>query len=82
VTRFDLHTDVTVLYWDVIGNVAVTLTVTKGGESAKRQYATTCKERTYLWPSRELITQVLDKCTHDIGSQFRQDADIAHALRG
>ena len=82
IQRFDLRTDVTALYWDIIGTTAVLVNVRSDGRSANGQYTATCKERTYVWPTGDLIAQVISACVDDIARQFREDAAVVHALGG
>lgn len=82
IQQFEIHTDVTALYWDVIGTTAVSVTVTKGALSTTNHYTATCKERTYVWPSGDLIARVVGTCIDDIARQFRADTKVAQVLRG
>lgn len=82
IERFDLHTNVTVLYWDVVGTVIVKLAAHGTRQSAIGVYDAVCSERTYLWPGGELIAHVLSLCVDDIARQFRNDAAVARALGG
>ena len=82
IRRFDLRTDVTALYWDVIGTTSVSVTVVRAGQSATGQYTATCQERTYVWPSSDMMARVVSACLDDIARQFREDANVAHALGG
>ena len=58
VQKFHLHTDVTALYWDVIVNTAVSATIRVGASEQMSNYAAVCKERTYSWPSEEIMARV------------------------
>jgi uncharacterized lipoprotein YajG len=82
IERFDVHTDVTALYWDIVGTARIAVTVAKSTRSTVSRYDATCQERTYLWPTGDFIAQVLGQCIDDIARQFRDDAAAAHVLGG
>lgn len=83
VRRFTLRTDVTALYWDVIGETALDLAL-RGpeGRFATARLAAECRERTYAWPSAEVIGRVLAVCIADLAGQFRRHPDIRRGLDG
>lgn len=80
VRRFALRTDVTSLYWDVIVDAAVVVTATAHARSETRDYTARCTERTYAWPSEEVIARVVRACIEDVARQFRDDREIAVVL--
>lgn len=82
VQRFNLHTDVTALYWDVIVNAAVSTTVRTSTGETTSDYSTACEERTYTWPGDDIIARVVSTCVEDLAEQFRNDESIARALAG
>jgi len=54
ISTFDVITPATALYWDVTTNIALELRV----RGDKRLVSGTATERTYSWPSEELIARV------------------------
>jgi uncharacterized lipoprotein YajG len=82
VDQFELRTDVTALYWDVIVNGAVSTTVRTDTGEQTSHYSTTCTERTYAWPGDDLIARVISDCVNDLSDQFRNDESIAQLLAG
>ena len=83
VRRFTLHTDVTALYWDVIGEAALDLALRgPGGAAAPVRLAAECRERTYAWPSAEVMARVLAACVADLAGQFRRHPEIRRGLEG
>lgn len=82
IRQFSVRTDVTALYWDVIGTTSVSVTASRDGRSATSAYDATCKDRTYAYPSGTLIGKVMHACVNDLARQFRDDSRIAHVLGG
>ncbi len=82
VKRFDLRTDVTALYWDVIFSADVSVTIRNGAVERNGDYSAVCTERTYAWPGEELIARVVTKCIGDLSGKFRNDRNIARTLAG
>jgi uncharacterized lipoprotein YajG len=79
--KFRVTTPATLLYWDVSGAVEVTIEmVGSGGKMHEANYATTCTERTFVWPSQEIITTVVTACIDKIAAQLRDDAALAKFL--
>jgi len=77
IVKFWTHTNTTALYWDVIGNIEVNVSV--GSESGAGDVWTasfTCeqKKRTYAWPSLDLVTEVMDACLVELLTNVRGDA--------
>lgn len=84
VREFHAHTDTTPIYWDVIGNLAVSLQVSRGPGSdpgPALDYHSQCTDRTYLYPSSSFIAGAMRKCINDFASAFRTDGRAAEALR-
>lgn len=87
VRRFDLRTDVTALYWDVIGDVALDVALhgpAGRGATARftARFTAGCRERTYAWPSAEVIGRVLAGCIADVAGQVRRDPALIRGLEG
>jgi len=80
-TRFEVQTPATALYWDI--NCAIDLEV-EAKLSDRRQhtaaYEARCTVRTYSWPGEELIAQSLDGCLKELGARIRADAALAGFL--
>jgi len=77
VLKFWTHTNTTALYWDVIGNIDVRVSVGSESDAEGIQSAMfTCeqKERTYAWPSLDLVTEVMDACLVELVTGMRGDA--------
>lgn len=76
VVTFWTHTNTTALYWDVIANMEVAVTV-GGSESdqAEKQATFSCEttKRTYVWPSLELVSEVMDACLVELMGRVRAD---------
>ncbi len=84
ILEFEAHTDTTLLYWDVIGNLSVSLQiqVARGtNPGAPVTYRARCLDRTYAWPSEAVIAGVMSKCVNDFSNQLRDDRRFADALR-
>ena len=77
VLRFWTHTDTTALYWDVVANIDVMVSVgSESGDEAIQSATFTCeqKKRTYVWPSLDLVTDVMDACLVELVTGMRGDA--------
>jgi hypothetical protein len=77
IRTFWTHTNTTALYWDVIANIEVAVTVGSGGsDQAEKQTSFACKttQRTYVWPSLELVSEVLDACLVELMAKVGADA--------
>ncbi|MCG3775139.1 MAG: hypothetical protein JW395_1968 [Nitrospira sp.] len=84
VLEFEAHTATTLLYWDVIGNLSVSLqiSVARGtNPEAPLAYRARCLDRTYVWPSEAVIAGVMSKCVNDFATQLRTDSRVADALQ-
>ena len=84
VVEFDVHTDTLLLYWEVIGNLAVSLQVpgVRGAQpAAPLDYRVQCLDRTYVWPGEAVIAGVMSKCINDFATKLRDDSRVADALR-
>ncbi len=84
VLEFEAHTDTTLLYWDVLGSLAVSLqfSAPKGANPGPLlAYQARCADRTYTWPSEAVFSGVMNKCINDFASKLRNDGRAADALR-
>lgn len=85
VREFIAHTDTTPLYWDVIGNLVVSLQVSPApaaSPAAPLDYHARCVDRTYIWPSETIIAGVMSKCINEFAGNLRNDHRFTDALRG
>jgi hypothetical protein len=83
--RFWVRTDTTPLYWDIVAEIELRLSLRPhapaGGAaapaaaSAPRSATHTCehRERTYAWPTRSLVERTLDACLADLLAAVRRD---------
>lgn len=77
VRTFWTHTNTTALYWDVIANIEVVVTVgSSEPEQGEKQTSFACEttKRTYVWPSLDLVSEVLDACLIELMAKVRADA--------
>jgi hypothetical protein len=81
VKKFAVTTPATALYWDINGTVEFEL-VAKGGDGRKHEgrYTASCTDRTFAFPSSELITGVVTSCLKQIGAKLRKDQALAGVL--
>jgi len=81
ILTFEVRTDITPLYWDIIGRTLVELQIKSvDGKASKHNYASICKERTYIYPSITLIQKVMKNCINDFANKLRNDDKLAQAL--
>lgn len=84
VVEFDTRTVTTLLYWDVIGSLAVSLQISGAREAqpaAVLDYRVRCSERTYVWATEAVIAATMNKCVNDFANQVRNDVRVVNALR-
>ncbi len=77
IIKFWVETKTTVLYWDVIGAIEVKLTLESplpGKEKVGREYSARQVQRTYVWPTETVMSQVLEACLGELISNIRSDA--------
>lgn len=81
ITRFQVQTPATALYWDILGAIDLEIDATgPGGRQHAASYQVQCTDRTYAWPTEQLIAKVLDGCLKDLGSRIRADSVLAGTL--
>jgi hypothetical protein len=81
VTRFVVSTPATALYWDINGAVELQLVAqSRDGRQLEARYAATCTDRTFVFPSAELIGGVVTACLKEIGAKLRKDNALAGLL--
>lgn len=76
VTKFWVWTDTTMTYWDVNGEVHVTLTADCPDTDAQitRTYTANASERTYVWPGEDLVGGVVAEAVKSLMLDIRQDS--------
>ena len=81
-TKFWVHTKTTPLYWDVIAEVALTLTRLDEAEGPSQTFCATARKRTYVWPSVSLCEDVVDQCIGDVVLQVQRASIWGDSDRG
>jgi hypothetical protein len=76
VKQFEFHTDVTPTYWDMVVNANVDIRLAHRRKSLSRNYIEHCEERTYIYPSGELIQELVARCADSIANQFSNDQRV------
>ena len=81
VTKFLVTTPATAVYWDINGVVELEL-VAQGRSERKHEgrYTANCTDRTFVFPSNDLIGGVVSSCLKEIGAKLRKDAALAGIL--
>jgi hypothetical protein len=83
ILKFWVTTDVTPLYWDVIGEISIVVEVkrpTVGTPVLLGPYRGDNVERTYINPSGEIVTRVLDKSLEGVMSSMNSDPELVKVL--
>jgi len=84
VETFWIRTDVTPIYWDVVGEVRFTLELLDSNLSTilfKGTYQGNKVERTYLWPNEDIMKRVLEDALTAAVLQMSSDSNFVQALR-
>jgi hypothetical protein len=76
IREFALRTPATALYWDVIIDADVDVTV----NGTTRKFVQECRKRTYAWPSDTLIADLARECSDRIARQVVENGALANAL--
>jgi uncharacterized lipoprotein YajG len=72
--KFWIETKTTPLYWDILGDIQIKLTI---ASSRLKMQPTDCvfscnkTARTYVWPSEELFSEVMNDCMNDVMQQIK-----------
>lgn len=85
IRAFSVGTSVTLLYWDVIGNVSFTLEAKKTGVASPAQlgpYEGKQVERTYVYPSAEIMERVTSGALDNAIKAMGSDAALIGFLKG
>lgn len=81
--KFQVVTPATIAYWDINGAIDLDLAAAaRDGKTYQASYAATCTDRTYIFPSQDLIRNVVAACVGSIGAKVRQDAGLARFIGG
>ena len=81
--KFQVVTPATIAYWDINGTIDLELAAAaQDGTQYQARYAATCTDRTYIFPSQDLIRNVVASCVGSIGAKVRQDAALARFIGG
>jgi len=82
VLAFEVGTDVTLLYWDIIGKTKIEVSVIGlSSNEVKKVFSSSCEDRTYVWPSGKLIKKVMQSCMSYFAARMRNDIEIAQAIK-
>lgn len=80
-TRFEIQTPATALYWDINGSIDLEVEAKwSDGRQRAAAYQARCTDRTYAWPGDQLISKVLDSCLKELGGRIRADSAFASFL--
>jgi hypothetical protein len=80
--KFKIVTPNTISYWDVNGEVDISLAVTSQAEKKhSSHYAVTCTDRTYVWPGEEILKGVIMDCLGKIAVSLQNDAALTDFLK-
>jgi len=81
VTRFAVTIPATALYWDINGVVELELVArSRDGRQHDGRYTANCTDRTFVFPSNDLIGGVVTACLKEIGAKLRKDTALAGVL--
>jgi uncharacterized lipoprotein YajG len=77
---FSVRTKTTPLYWDVVATIRTTLRVEGAPQSERRSYAVERSKRTYKWPSKAIMEQVVADALSELQRQVQTDAELKAAV--
>lgn len=81
VTKFLVTTPATAVYWDINGVVELELVAQgRDGRKYEGRYRANCTDRTFVFPSNDLIGGVVMACLKEIGAKLRKDTALAGTL--
>lgn len=67
VKRYWVYTDTTLMYFDMIAEVECEAEIARvGGEPEKRVFRSLKKERTYIYPTKKLMTRTLNEAVDEV----------------
>ncbi len=76
IVKFWLRTNVTALYWDVIGEIEINLKATNPDDitkSVKKSYSTESVKRTYVYPSKKIVKEVMEASLASLMEEIRDE---------
>jgi uncharacterized lipoprotein YajG len=77
VVKFWVETHTTPLYWDIVGDIQIKLTIASDVlkmEPTERMFSSSKTTRTYVWPSEKLLSEAMDECMNDVMQQIKTDS--------
>ena len=79
VMRFWIWTDTTALYWDIIGEIEVNLSVVSPitNKSIRKLYKAKSTKRTYVYPSQNLVEEVVSESVRKLMLDIRKESPWA-----
>ena len=81
--KFEIVTSNTISYWDVNGEVDISLAVTRqAGKKHNSNYTATCTDRTFVWPDEEIFKGVITNCLSKIAVSLQNDTSLENFLAG
>jgi hypothetical protein len=81
VTKFLVSTPATALYWDINGVVELELVAqARDGRKHEARYLANCTDRSFAFPSNDLIGGVVTACLKQIGARLRKDSALIGIL--
>jgi len=81
VKKFLVTTPATAFYWDINGAVELELVAqARDGRKHEGRYIASCTDRTFVFPSDDLIGGVVMLCLKEIGAKLRKDDALAGIL--
>lgn len=81
IRKFEVLTPSTAIYWDMNGVIEFEVIITaRDGKKQSMRYEASCTDRTYAYPSEELITKVVATCLANVGAKVRGDPALVRAL--
>ena len=74
--KFWVWTDTTALYWDVIGEIELKLTFSyqKADKTLSKIYKAKSESRTYVYPTKDLVTTVVSDTVKSLMYDIRKDS--------
>jgi hypothetical protein len=74
--KFWVWTNTTPLYWDIIGEIELNLTVSnqKTDKTTNKVYKAKSESRTYVWPTEELVSSVVSETVKSLMYEIRKDS--------
>lgn len=77
---FSVRTKTTPLYWDIVATIRTTLRVEGSPQTEPRSYAIERSKRTYKWPSKEIMEQVVADALRELQRQVQTDTELKAAV--